>query len=63
MLALRDKLKLIALAVGIFASYSLMALANERIFKRDFDGEMFNFSFAFVAVQCIAYTIVARGEF
>lgn len=62
MLPLKEKFRLFGFATGIFLSHTLMGIAIEKIFKGDFDGEKFDFSFAFVGIQCVVYTVVAKGE-
>lgn len=62
MLPLKEKFRLLGFAIGIFFSYTLMGVAIEKIFKSDFDGEKFDFSIAFVSVQCVVYTFVSKGN-
>lgn len=64
MLSVRQKLKLCAFAFGVFVSYSIFGVLQERLFRGrygDGTGERFTFSFGFVAVQCIVYTLFAKG--
>lgn len=63
MLSLFERFKLIALSLGIFASYSIMAVYQEKIFKHDYGGEKFVYPTAFVALQCLVYFITAKGNF
>lgn len=62
MLSHEDKIKLFLNAVGILISFSLKALVAEKIVTSDFEGEKFNFSKAFISIQCITYMIVAKCE-
>lgn len=62
MLPLREKFKLIGLAVGIFICHLLMGIVIEIIFKTDYNGEKFNFPVAFVAVKNITYAMIAKGD-
>lgn len=65
MLTLRQKVKLLAYALGIFVSYTIFALADERIFKKPYGSgenqERFKHAEGFVAVQVIAYAAFAKG--
>lgn len=60
--------KLIGLAVVILLCYSLSAIFQEKVLRRPYDareseeGERFSYAFAFVAVQCVVYAIVAKGN-
>lgn len=71
MLSVKQKLKLLAYALGIFVSYTLFGVLQEKIFRGRYGedisqedskpGERFTFSVAFVAVQCVVYTLFAKG--
>ena len=63
MLSIKQRLKLIGLAFGIFISYCLMAYFQQKVYEVDYDGEKFKFATFFVAIQCAVYTIAARGKF
>eukprot|EP01139_Manchomonas_bermudensis_P006410 Amastigsp_a177065_21.p1 type:complete len:320 gc:universal Amastigsp_a177065_21:145-1104(+) len=54
------KLKDVVLAVGIFGSYTLYALAQERLYatRHGAEGERFSFSLALVFVQCVANALM-----
>lgn len=62
MLPMVDRLKLMFFSLGIFVSYSIMAVFQEKIFKDDYNGEKFEYPTAFVALQCIVYFITAKGN-
>lgn len=62
MVSMVDRLKLMAFAIGIFVSYSIMAVFQEKIFKEDYNGERFVYPAAFVAVQSLVYFISAKGK-
>lgn len=71
MLSVRQKCKLLGLALGIFICYTLFGILQEKIFKENFtnskndeneSGEKFTFPVAFVGVQCVIYSLVAKGE-
>lgn len=62
MLSLFERFKLIGLSLGIFASYSIMAVYQEKIFKDNYGEEKFIYPTAFVALQCLVYFITAKGK-
>lgn len=62
MLSINEQFKLVGLSLGIFASYSIMALYQEKIFKNDYEGEKFVYPTTFVALQCLVYFVTAKGE-
>ncbi|KAL7022355.1 hypothetical protein ACKWTF_012209 [Chironomus riparius] len=61
MLSINEQFKLVGLSLGIFASYSIMALYQEKIFKNDYEGEKFVYPTTFVALQCLVYFVTAKG--
>lgn len=60
LMTLKERLKLIALSVEVFVCYSLMAVFEEKIFKKSYDGEEFKFPTALGAVFVFSFTIFAR---
>lgn len=72
MLSVKQKLKLLAFASGIFISYTLFGVLQEKIFLGRYGeeineqdgqpGERFIFSVAFVAIQCVVYSLFAKGS-
>lgn len=74
MLSLESKIKLLAFTLGIFVSYTCLGVLHERIFRGTYyedtrsgsdkiPGEKFTFSVGFVVIQCIVYSLVAKGSF
>lgn len=70
MLSVNQKLKLLGFTSGIFVCYSIFGVLQEKIFRGRYGdrinedgkaGEGFSFPVAFVAVQCIVYTLFAKG--
>lgn len=59
---LKRKLFFIALSGAVFGSFFLMGIAQEKVFKTDFEGEKFKFPISFVALQCFGFAVVAGGE-
>lgn len=64
------KVKLLVFGGGIFISYAILGILQERIFRGSYGtktnengkiGDKFEFTVAFVAVQNIIYSITARG--
>lgn len=63
--------KIFTLAFGIFVSYTLFGILQERIFRVNYElcfgldktcaEEKFTFPIAFVAFQCIVYMIITKG--
>lgn len=71
MLSVRQKVKLVAFAQGIFVCYAIFGIFHEKIFKNRFGteinedgthGERFTYAVAFVALQCIVYVIFSKGR-
>lgn len=64
------KAKLLVFGSGIFISYAILGVLQERMFRGSYGteankngdiGDKFNFTVAFVAVQSIIYAITAKG--
>lgn len=62
LLSIKEKLKLVFFAVGVFVAHTLMGIFQQKIYEQSYDGDRFTFSVAFVAIQCIAYFITAKGD-
>lgn len=70
MLSVKQKLRLVAFALGIFIAYALFGVMQERIFRGRYrseadesgNGERFTYSVAFVAIQCTVYSVFAKGS-
>lgn len=63
---IKNRIKLVCIALGIIINYSSMGIVVEKLFKSDYklsDGtiEKFTFAVAFSMVQCITPTIIAKG--
>lgn len=65
------KIKLLAFGSGIFISYAILGVLQERIFRGSYGtrahengetGDKFGFTVAFVAIQNIIYAITARSK-
>lgn len=57
------RIKFTIAAIGIFVSYFCFGILQEQITrKNDYGGEKFIFIPTLVFVQCLWYTIFARGE-
>lgn len=71
MLSLKLKLKLVSFATCIFTFFSVMAVLEEKVYftrygevineKDGKAGEIFKMPVAFVAVQSIIFSLVAKG--
>lgn len=65
MLTLGDKLKLIRIATCIIICYVIIAILQEKTFKKtygiDKSTEKFEFPIAYVGVQCFTYAIISGG--
>lgn len=62
MLSLSKKIVFIIFAALIFVSFSIHAVAHERILKQKFGEEQFTYSTAFVAFLSISYTVISKGK-
>lgn len=63
-------MKLLGFSAGIFVFYAIFGVLQERIFRGRYGnevkedgqvGDVFEFSVAFEAVQCIVYASFAKG--
>lgn len=67
MLTLGDKLKLVRIATCIIVCYVIIAILQEKMFKRPYgigeSAEKFEMAIAYVGVQCFAYAIISGGIF
>lgn len=71
MLSVKQKLKLVGFALGIFVCYTIFGVLQETVFRGRYGdeinkedgipGERFTLSVAFVSIQCIVYTLFAKG--
>lgn len=67
MLSVNRKLKFLGFAAGIFVSFTLFGVVQEIIFRGKYAGksgepdEVFTYSVAFTALQCIACSLFAKG--
>lgn len=59
---LQRRLLFIGLAAGVFISFQLMAIAQEKVFKTEYNGEKFKFPVSFVALQILSFAIFGGGE-
>lgn len=64
MLSIKEKYRLVGFAVGIFVCYTLYGYLQERLFRGKYgkESERFDFAGAFVAIQFIVYSFVAKGD-
>lgn len=72
MLSLKLKLKLVAFATCIFIFFSLLAVLEEKVYFTRYGGvineedgkagEVFKMPVAFVAVQSVVFSLVAKGS-
>lgn len=64
---LKNKIKLLIIALGIIITYSSMGIVVEKLFKSEYKyddkKEIFNFAVVYALVQCITPTIIAKGIF
>lgn len=58
---LRNKIRAVALSLGVFASYSSLAFFKEQLFKNEFGDEKFVYPIALGAVLCVSNAIIAKG--
>lgn len=72
MLDLRQKLKLIGFAIGIFGCFAVFGLLQEQIFRVRYGdeigadnekGERYTLPLSFGAMQCIFFMLFAKGDF
>ena len=65
MLTLREKLKLLRIATCIILCHVIIAILQEKMFKRpygtDESKEKFDMAVAYSGVQCFAYAIISGG--
>lgn len=70
MLSLRQKLKLVGFAIGIFVCFTTFGLLQEKIFRGRYGeeidtdgkaGEVFRLPIIFGAMQCMFYCLFAKG--
>lgn len=72
MTALNDKTRMIVSAAGIFVSYSIFGVLQEKITRGRYGdeenddgttGERFTFTLALVGVQCLFNYLFAKGKY
>lgn len=69
MLSMKQRLVLVAISLGLFGSYSVFGILQERIFRVGYasrDGqssETFTFAITFVCLQCLFYATFSKGKF
>lgn len=69
MLSMKQRLVLVAISLGLFGSYSVFGILQERIFCVGYashDGqssETFTFAITFVCLQCLFYATFSKGKF
>lgn len=65
MLTFREKIKLVRIAACLIVAYLIVAIFQEKIFKKPYGSgdskEVFRLATAYVGIQCFAYTIIAGG--
>lgn len=59
---LQRRLFFIGLAAGVFISFQVMAVAQEKIYKSDYDGDTFEYPISIVAIQVLFFALVAGGK-
>lgn len=62
MLTLKEKLKLLRIASCIVGCHLVMGIFQEKILKRPYGDEDFKLAIAYVAVQCISYAVISKGN-
>lgn len=66
MLTIREKLKLLRIAICIIVCHVIMGILQEKILKRPYGSgekeERFTLPIAYVAAQCFSYAIIAKGS-
>lgn len=65
MLSLKEKLRLVGFAVGIFTCYTIFGIVHERIFRQGYENsdgstEKFELATVYVAVQSISFAILSK---
>lgn len=69
MLSVRQRLNLIAVAIGLFGCYSVFGILQERIFRKGYsngaeqESDKFTYPVTFVCLQCVYYSIFAKGKY
>lgn len=68
MLSIRQRLHIVAISIGLFGCYSIFGILQERIFRKGFlndDGttDQFTYPVSFACLQCIFYSLIAKGKF
>jgi hypothetical protein len=59
---LKRRLSFIGLAIGVFISFQVTAVAQEKIFKSDYDGRKFSFPVLITSLECLSFAIIAGGK-
>lgn len=70
MLSIKQRLHLVAISIGLFCCYAIFGILQERIFRKGYGStdeaageQQFTFSVTFVCLQCIFYSLFAKGKF